>query len=55
MRRKSARTNIPTLSSMAIIYKNRGFKRPKGCARVYMSGYNDGKTRYKKIIKKKTK
>ncbi|MBO6490940.1 MAG: hypothetical protein HVK26_00505, partial [Pelagibacteraceae bacterium] len=50
MRRKSTRTNIPTLASMAIIYKNRGFKRPKGCARVYMNGYNDAKLRYKKII-----
>ena len=53
MRRKSKKTNIPTLSSMAIIYKSRGFRRPKGCARVYMSGYNDAKIRYKKIIKKK--
>ena len=53
MRRKSARTNMPTLASMAIIYKTRGFKRPKGCARVYMSGYNDAKTRYKKKIIKK--
>ena len=53
MKRKSIRTNIPTLGSMAIIYKTRGFKRPKGCARVYMSGYNDAKTRYKKKIIKK--
>ncbi len=44
---------MPTLASMAIIYKTRGFKRPKGCARVYMSGYNDAKTRYKKKIIKK--
>jgi hypothetical protein len=55
MRRKSTRTNIPTFSSMAIIYKNRGFKRAKGCARVYMNGYNDAIKRYKKIFKKKTK
>ena len=53
MRRKSTRTNIPTIASMAIIYKTRGFKRPKGYARVYMSGYNDAKTRYKKKIIKK--
>ncbi len=53
MKRKSAKTNMPTLASMAIIYKTRGFKRPKGCARVYMSGYNDAKTRYKKKIIKK--
>ena len=53
MKRKSTRTHMPTFSSMAIIYKNRGFKRPKGCARVYMNGYNDAKIRYKKIIKKK--
>ncbi len=46
---------MPTLASMAIIYKTRGFKRPKGCARVYMSGYNDAKTRYKKKIIKKIK
>ena len=52
MRRKSTKTNTPTLASMAIIYKNRGFKRPKGCARVYMSGYNDAKIRYRRIIKK---
>ena len=52
MRRKSIRTNTPTLSSMAIIYKSRGFKRPKGCARVYMRGYNDAKIRYRRIIKK---
>jgi hypothetical protein len=52
MRRKSIRTNTPTLASMAIIYKNRGFKRPKGCARVYMNGYNDAKIRYKMIVKK---
>jgi hypothetical protein len=52
MRRKSARTNMPTLASMAVIYKNRGFKRPKGCARVYMNGYNDAKIRYKMIVKK---
>ena len=55
MRRKSTKTNIPTLSSMAIIYKSRGFKRAKGCARVYMNGYNDAIKRYKKIFKKKTK
>ena len=53
MKRKSTRTNMPTFSSMAIIYKSRGFKRAKGCARVYMSGYNDAKTRYKKKIIKK--
>jgi hypothetical protein len=53
MRRKSTKTNIPTVASMAIIYKSRGFKRAKGYARVYMSGYNDAKIRYKKIIKKK--
>ena len=40
---------------MAIIYKNRGFKRAKGCARVYMNGYNDAIKRYKKIFEKKTK
>jgi hypothetical protein len=55
MRRKSTKTNIPTLASMAIIYKSRGFKRSKGCARVYMNGYNDAKLRFKKKIIKKNK
>ena len=27
-------------------------KDQKGCARVYMNGYNDAKIRYKKVIKK---
>ena len=52
MKRKSTRTNIPTLSSMAIIYKSRGFRRPKGCARVYMQGFTDAKNRYKRSLRK---
>ena len=48
MKRKSAKKSIPTLASMTILFKKRRFKRPKGCAKVYMSGFNDAKKRYKK-------
>jgi|TARA_Y100000310_G_scaffold119488_1_gene118266 hypothetical protein len=48
MKRKSTKKNIPTLTSMTILFKRRRFKRPKGCAQVYMMGFNDAKKRYKK-------
>jgi hypothetical protein len=48
MRKKSQRINVPTLSSMSVLLKKRGFKRPKGCARIYMMGFNEAKKRYKK-------
>ena len=52
MRRKSKKIGMPTLGSMTIMYKSRGFKRPKGCARVYMCGFNDAKMRYKASLRK---
>jgi hypothetical protein len=52
MKRKSSKIIQPTLASMAIMYKSRGFKRPKGCARVYMHGFNDAKMRYKSSLRK---
>ena len=52
MRRKSSKIKVPTLASMVIMYRNRGFKRPKGCARVYMRGFNDAKIRYKVSLRK---
>ena len=48
MKKKSTRINIPTLASMSVIFKRRRFKRPTGCARIYMMGFNDAKNRYKK-------
>jgi len=48
MRRKSTKKKMPSLSSMIIIFKERRYKRPKGCALVYMQGFNDAKERYKK-------
>ena len=48
MRKTSRRVNLPTLSSMTIIFKRRNFKRPKGCANMYMMGFNDAKKRFKK-------
>jgi len=55
MRRKSSKVVQPTLASMTIVYKSRGFKRPKGCARVYMCGFNDAKKRYKRSSLRKDK
>jgi hypothetical protein len=52
MRRKSSKVRQPTLASMAIIFKSRGFKRPKGCAKVYMRGFNDAKIRFKYSLRK---
>ena len=52
MRRKSTKTVTPTLASMTVIFRQRGFKRPKGCANVYMKGFNDAKEKYKKKINK---
>jgi hypothetical protein len=43
VKRKSKKIRPPTLASMMIRYKRHGFKRPKGCARVYMRGFNDAK------------
>jgi len=48
VRKITKKINIPTLGSMSVIFKRRGFKKPKGCARVYMMGFNDAKKRYKK-------
>ena len=48
MRRKSTKKKMPSLSSMIIIFKERRYKRPKGCAQVYMQGFNDAKKRFKK-------
>ncbi len=48
MKKKVSKKNTPTLASMAILFKKRRFKKPKGCAKVYMSGFNDAKKRYKK-------
>ena len=46
MKRKSKKIRIPTLASMMVLYKTRGFKRPKGCARAYMRGFVDAKKIY---------
>ena len=46
MKRKSKKIRVPTLASMMILYKRHGFERPKGCARVYMRGFNDAKKIY---------
>ncbi len=51
MKKRSRRINVPTFSSISVIFKKRGFKRPKGCARIYMMGFNDAKKRYKKVKK----
>ena len=52
MKRKSTKSRVPTLASMTVIYRRRGFKRPKGCARVYMCGFNDAKIRYNRSLRK---
>ena len=52
MKRKSTKSRVPTLASMTIIYRRRGFKRAKGCARVYMCGFNDAKIRYNRSLRK---
>ena len=46
MNRKSIKTRVPTLASMMILYKRHGFRRPKGCAKAYMRGFNDAKKIY---------
>jgi|TARA_B100000959_G_C14395115_1_gene383905 hypothetical protein len=43
MKRKSKKIRAPTLASMMIQYKRQGYKRPKGCARAYMRGFDDAK------------
>ena len=48
MKRKSTKIATPTLEAMSVIFRQRGFKRPKGCAKVYMKGFNDAKERYQK-------
>ncbi len=48
MRRKSTKIATPTLEAMTVIFRQRGFKRPKGCAVVYMKGFNDAKEKYQK-------
>ncbi len=50
MRRKSTKIATPTLEAMSVIFRQRGFKRPKGCAGIYMKGFNDAK---RKISKRK--
>ena len=51
MRRKSTKISTPTLEAMSVIFRQRGYKRPKGCANVYMKGFNDAKEKYKKKAK----
>ncbi len=51
MRRKSTKIATPTLGAMTVIFRQRGYKRPKGCAAVYMKGFNDAKEKYKKKSK----
>ena len=53
MKRKSKKIRVPTLASMMILYRNYGFKRPKGCAEAYMRGFNDAKKVYKITGQKK--
>ena len=48
MRRKSTKIATPTLEAMSVIFRQRGFKRPKGCAGIYMKGFNDAKEKYQK-------
>ena len=48
MRRKSTKIATPTLEAMTVIFRQRGFKRAKGCATVYMKGFNDAKEKYQK-------
>jgi hypothetical protein len=48
MRRKSTKIATPTLGAMTVIFRQRGFKRPKGCAGIYMKGFNDAKEKYQK-------
>ena len=47
MKRKSRKIRVPTLASMIILYRSRGFRRPEGCAESYMRGFNDAKKMYK--------
>ena len=51
MRRKSTKISTPTLGAMTVIFRQRGYKRPKGCAGIYMKGFNDAKEKYKKKAK----
>jgi|TARA_B100001079_G_scaffold255804_1_gene251713 hypothetical protein len=53
MRKRSKRIIVPTLNTMTVIFRGRHYKRPKGCAKVYMMGFNDAKKRYKKNSKLK--
>ncbi len=48
MRRKTTKMATPTLEAMTVIFRKRGYKRPKGCAKVYMKGFNDAKEKYQK-------
>ena len=58
MRRKTTKIATPTLGAMTVIFRQRGYKRPKGCAAVYMKGFNDAKEKYKKkqqmVLKKRS-
>jgi len=42
-KKKKSKKKVPTLASMTVLYKKRGFKRPKGRAQAYMHGFNDAK------------
>tara|TARA_B100001964_G_scaffold29947_1_gene30795 strand:+ start:314 stop:475 length:162 start_codon:yes stop_codon:yes gene_type:complete len=52
LKRKSAKSKMPTLALMTARYRMHGYKRPKGCARVYMQGFTDAKNRYKRSLRK---
>ena len=43
MKRKKIKE--PTLTSMTVLYKKRGYKRPRGHARTFMRGYRAAKKR----------
>ena len=42
---KRKKTKEPTLTSMIVLYKKRGYKRPRGHARTFMRGYRVAKKR----------
>ncbi len=48
MRRKSTKISTPTLGAMTVIFRQRGYKKPKGCAAVNIKGFNYPKEKYKK-------
>ena len=42
---KKKKGKEPTLASMIMLYKKRGYKRPRGHARTFMRGYRVAKKR----------